>query len=214
VCILFGGMFFYSSKQSDTTFEKEYAIYDDLAAQADNAAYIPGAQVNPIRLELDHTLAQVLDQSTSPSNRLSLSTQGLEYLTVSEAQIAAISSTSAKVDAHIAKMQIDSLNTITSSDAARQIIALAKNRSSVISDIRAYSYRADFEIRQIFDRIVTDKGTLTSAYIVELNNEIPAVEAQFNQRSNLYTELQSTSQKIHDIYSTLGVTSTAHTPVP
>jgi hypothetical protein len=100
-------------------------------------------------------------------------------------------------------MQVQALASLASSDQARQIIALAKSRASIISDIRAYSYRTDFDINTIFTRLVADRGALTDQYVLDLNSQIPAVEASFNKRSDLYTELQNTSDSIASIYSSL-----------
>ena len=205
-CALIVGAFIYVTQRSDSAFDAEYAVYNDLASQADNAAYIPGAETDPVRVALDQDLTEVLDQSNSAPKRLAFATQGLVDLKDSESQIGDISSTTDKVDAEIAKMQVDTLDNVAPSDKARSIIALAKTRSSTISDIRAYSYRTDFEISQIFSTIIADNGVLTNAYIISLNNEIPAVETEFDQRSNLYLELQNTAQQIADTY--------AGTPLP
>ena len=200
-CALCVALYLYANQQSDNTFVTEYAAYDTLAAQADNAAYIPGAQTNPVRVALDQDLTEVLDQSISVPKRLAFADQGLADLKDSESQIDAISSTTEKVDAQVAKMQVNMLDNAAPNDKARSIIALAKQRSSIISDIRAYSYRTDFEISEIFTTIIADKGVLTNDYVVSLNNEIPAVETEFDQRSNLYLELQNTAQQIVNTYS-------------
>jgi hypothetical protein len=201
ICGVIIGAFIFATRQSDKTFDTEYAVYNDLAAQADNSAYIPGAVTNPIRVALDRDLTEVLDQSNAAPKRLAFATQGLADLKYSENQIGDISSTTAKVDAQIAIMQVNNVDNAAPNEKARSIIALAKTRSSIISDIRAYSYRTDFEISQIFSTIITDKGVLTNDYVISLNNEIPTVETEFNQRSNLYTQLQNTAQKIAQTYA-------------
>jgi len=206
VCGMVVGAFIYMTHRSESAFDVEYAAYTDLASQADNAAYIPGAETNPVRVALDQDLTEVLDQSNSVARRLAFADQGLVDLKDSEAQIDTISSTTDKVDVQVAKMQVNTLDNAAPNDKARSIIVLAKKRSSIISDIRAYSYRTDFEISQIFNTIIADKGALTSSYIISLNNEIPAVGAEFDQRSNLYRELQNTAQQIADTY--------AGTPLP
>jgi hypothetical protein len=201
VCALIVGAFMFVTQQSGKAFDAEYAVYDTLAAQADNAAYIPGAQTNPVRVALDQDLTEVLDQTIDAQKRLAFADQGLIDLKDSESQIDDISSTTDEVDAQIAKMQVNTLDNAAPDDRARSIIALAKQRSSIIADIRAYSYRTDFEISQIFNTIIADKGVLTNAYVISLNNEIPAVETEFDQRSNLYLELQNTAQQIADTYT-------------
>ncbi len=211
VCAFFIALYLYANWQSNKTFDAEYAVYNTFAGQTDNTAYIPGAQTNPVRIALDQDLTLVLNQSVTAPLRLKAAAQGLVDLKNSESQIEAISSTTDKVDAQIAKMQIDSLKNPASSNRARSIIALAKDRSSIISNIRAYSYRSDFEIGQIFNTIITDKGVLTSAYVASLNGEIPQVETEFDQRSNLYAELQTTAQKIATIYAGTSASAQAGT---
>ncbi len=201
LCGLLMGAYLFATRESDKTFDTQYAAYAPLASSADNAAYVPGASTNPVRIALDQVLTGVLDQSVTSSKRLELANQGLDILKQSEEQIASISSTTAKVDALVAKMQVDALSGAASSDKTREIITLAKDRSSTISDIRAYSYHTDFEIHQIFDRVVKDHGELTQAYVTELNGEIPTVEAEFDKRSSLYAKLQSTASRIEDVYA-------------
>ncbi len=209
VCAAVVGGFIYANRQTDHTFAKDYAAYANIAAQGDNAAYIPGAENNPVRVAIEQALTQILQGQVTDAARLTLSTEGLSLLQQSEAQIGDISSTSAQVDVAIAKMQVDVLNGFAPSAQVAQIIALAKDRESTISDIRAYSYKSDFETEQIFNTIITDKGVLTQAYIVQLNDEIPQVESEFDARSALYTQLQNTAQQIADDYAAV-----AGLPIP
>ena len=202
-CALIAVWAYFATRQTDHTFSDDYVIYAAKAAAADNAAYIPGASDNPVRVALDQVLTQILEGRVTDPERLALATQGLSLLTQSEAQIGDISSSSAKVDAAIAKMQLDELNGFAPSAEVGEIIGLAKDRQSTISDIRAYSYHADFEIEQIFNTVVQDKGVLTDDYIVSLNNEIPAVETEFDHRTALYAELQATAEKIDADYHSL-----------
>jgi len=102
-------------------------------------------------------------------------------------------------------MQVDLLKASFSGQTAREIVALAKRRSSMISDIRAYSYRADFEVGQIFDHITGDKGQLTDAYVTELNTDIPEMESKFDKRTNLYTDLQALASDMQKKADSLGM---------
>ena len=205
LCALGVGTYWYSSRQYDLRFFQEYAIYAPLAETQDTAAYTPGSPTNPLRIQMNQVLTQVLLRQTTAADRLALATHGLELIKDSEKQIDAITAVGDKVDTEIAKMQVQALSSLASSDQARQIIALAKTRASIISDIRAYSYRTDFDINTIFTRVVADHGVLTDQYVIDLNNQIPAVEASFNKRSDLYTELQSTSDNIATIYNMLSL---------
>ena len=211
-CVIGIGIYLYATHQSDQTFAQEYASYTELAAQDDNAAYIPGAQVNPVRIELDQNLTQMLTGHITDTQRLALAQQGLGFLNDSKGQIDSITTIDDKVKAQVAKMQVNLLSNFASDDNARQIIVLAKERSSIISDIRAYSYRTDFELSQIFNTIIKDKGALTPTYTIELNNEIPTVQKEFDQRSSLYEELQTTSQQISAAYTALTGSATPVAP--
>jgi len=200
-CALCFGVYLLLSQQADQSFDLDYAAYEKVALADDNAAYIPGAQSNPVRVALDQTLTQVLDQHASNTARLTNATQGLAILTQSESQIADISSTTAAVDTLIAKMQVDMLRSAIPSDKGHAILELAKQRSSIISDIRAYSYRTDLEIQEIFTTIIAAHGALSDSYIISLNAEIPDVEKEFDKRSDLYLQLQSTADSIESTYA-------------
>jgi hypothetical protein len=93
-------------------------------------------------------------------------------------------------------MQIDSLKDFSTSGQTREIIDLAKQRSSIVEDIRGLSYRANFETQNIFKRIIADNGRLADSYVSELNNDLPVLETQFDHRSSLYQNLQSVSNEI------------------
>jgi hypothetical protein len=201
ICALSLSVFAYYAQRANSTFADEYAAYASLADTTDNSAFIPGAANNPVRQDLNLVLQQVLGKGTKVPDRLKLSQQGLADLTDSKKQIDAITETADKVDTMIAQMQVDSLNNFASSDRERAVLTLAKQRASIVSDIRAYSYRADFDIGNIFNHIISDKGQLTDAYVIELNNEVPDVEVQFDKRSQLYSQLQGMSQKISDAFA-------------
>lgn len=47
VCAVIVIALMYGMRQSDKTFDSEYAVYNDFALQADNAAYIPGRRLIP-----------------------------------------------------------------------------------------------------------------------------------------------------------------------
>lgn len=195
-CACLGGIVAAFSMHSSSRFAKEYADYAVLANIQENAANIPGATNNPVREKLNDTLALALADNQPPASRIRYATDGLNILKQSEAQIDAIGDANSKADLLIAQMQVDSLKDFSSGGAAHEIITLAKQRSSIAADIRNLSYRADFEIEKIFNRIIEDKGVLTSAHVAELNDDIPNVESQYNQRLKLYEELQKTRIQI------------------
>lgn len=191
------GVFVYTMLQS-SRFEKEFAAYDALATAHEAAAYLPGSSNNPVRQDLNRLLSEVLVQGLSAHDRLALADQGLEQLANLEKQIDAIGEAGEKVDAAVARMQVDSVGTVSSSIATHELLTLAKKRSAIIADIRGLSYRANFETKKIFDRVIADKGALTKEHVLDLNEQIPIVEEQFNRRSDLYAELQSISQEIRE----------------
>jgi len=199
ITLTIGGGYYYAAHKSAGTFSQLIARYMALLPQNDAAVFLPGAPNNPVRGELNQVLTQVLSKQTSVSERLKLSAQGNDLVARSEQQLSSISDTGDTMDALIAQMQEMTAGTFTSSDAAHQFIALAKERASIVSDIRAYSYRAEFETKKIFDRVIAEQGRLTDSFIIELNADVPDVERQFNSRTNLYTDLQDVDGKIKDL---------------
>ncbi len=190
------GALIYMIHLSSAQFARDYEVYAFLAKTQQNDAFIPGAPNNPVREQLNRILSDVLTKKMSAAERLALVKGGQASLDEADAQIDQITISTEAADTAIAKMQVDTLRAFSISQTARELIALAKKRSATISDIRAYSYRADFEIRQIFDRIIADDGRLSDAYIKELNAAIPEMESQFDKRSGLYNELQKIGEEI------------------
>ena len=195
----------HSSKQFDTG----YIAYVALARVQGEAAYLPAAPNNPVRQQLNLVLSEMLQPGISSSKRLSDAKLGLNLLAQLETQIDAIGSTSEAANNALAKLQVAFSSGFTSNNTAYELIDLAKQRSAVIEDIRGLSYRADFDTRTIFDRIITDRGALTKTHINDLNNEIPEIETQFDRRTNSYTELQTISTHLDTIAASLGPDTSA-----
>jgi hypothetical protein len=175
------------------------ASYRALAKVNENAAYIPAASDNPIRQSLDQTLARVLTEKMTDAERLTLAHQGTDLVKQLDAQVDNIGTTNSAVSSYLAGMENvghfgGSFTTTGASSTG--FVSLAKEETSMIEDIRGLSYRADFETQQIFNHIIADKGKLTSQYVIELNNDVPTVEKDFDKRTNLYTSLQDISARI------------------
>lgn len=193
------------SRKASSQFATEFTAYEKLAAVQETAAYTPAAEDNPVRQQLNVSLSETLQPSISATDRLKDARQGLSLLSQLEKQVDAIGDSSDPANAALAKMQVEMLNDLSVSDSAKSLLSLAKQRSDIIEDIRGLSYRSDFETQKIFDRIVDDKGVLTPAYIAELNNDIPSVEADFDHRSQLYTQLTQLSTQVDQGAEQLGI---------
>ena len=198
------GTFLFFNARATARFADDYAAYAALARAHESAAYVAGAPNNPVRQQLNQVLTDVLGKKMKADARLELATHGLTLVDDTEKQIHAITTAGDEVDIAIARMQINALNSFFSGQDTREVIVLAKKRAAIISDIRAYSYRASFEVKQIFDHIIAEKGALSDAYIIELNTTVPVLEEQFNKRSSLYTELQRTGQEMQQRFGSGG----------
>lgn len=195
LCAVFvSGVLYYLAKQGG----EEYVTYAALAQAHSDAAYLAGAQNNPIRQELNRELALSLSPSASNAERLTHAQGGLQLLVLAEQQIDEIGTVGAKVDTLVAKMQVEALSGFVHGGMTWELITLAKRRSAIIADIRGLSYRANFEAKQILEQIVKDGGVLTPAHTTRLNAAIPEMEEQFDRRSNLYRELESVSAQMEE----------------
>ncbi len=197
ICLLAGGAMLYFASRSASHFAAQYSAYAALAHIQEQAAYVPAAPDNPVRQQLNLVLSLVLDPTTSSIKRLADAKQGLTLLNQLGAQVDAIGDASDKANLAIAQMQIETLKDFGTSGQTLSLIDLAKQRSSIIEDIRGLSYRANYETETIFQRIVDDNGALTASHVTDLNSEIPNVEAQFDHRSNLYSQLEAVSATIN-----------------
>jgi hypothetical protein len=189
------GVWFVLSKRTESAFVQKYRVYNELAAAHVNAAYIPAAGENPLRQELDSSLAHVLvDTALNNAERRTLAQHGIELANQIELEIDDIGTKGADVDRAI--LDLEAENTLAATGAIGEVIELAKRRAAIINDIRGLSYRANYETTKIFQRVIDDDGTLTEEHVLALNRAVPEVEEQFDKRAGLYQELQEISDKI------------------
>lgn len=189
--------------QANAAFSHAYLVYAALADDADTAAYVPTAMNNPSRQELNALLNAVLGNVTPPAERLQKSQRGLFLLENSATQLDAIGPKVDAVDTAIEAMEksLSPGDAIFQRGDPQKIIALAKVRNAATKDIRALSYRADFETGKIFRHFVETRGALSDEYMIQLNSEIPTEEAQFNKRQNRYNDLQTSLNGIQEAYA-------------
>jgi hypothetical protein len=183
---------------STDRFAQAYRNYAVVANISDIGALVPGAANNPVRLQINDALNRALADKMGDQQRLDLAKKGLNLMQYSKGQIDAITPKLDATDASEKDMasSVDFVTSIFANGLPQKIIALSKERAGAISDIRAYSYRADFETQKIFEHIIGDNGALPSSYVEELNSEIPAAEQDFNSRQNRYYDLQNISDEI------------------
>jgi hypothetical protein len=175
-----------------------YAAYSVVAKQHRDAAFFVANEQNPVREELNRLLTDVLEETIPDNERLTKAQRGLELLGISERSIDAIGEIALVNDQALLLLEGRSHLWVLWwwHIPMRDVVTLAQSQAAIIADIRGLSYRANFHTAQIFRRIVDDEGRLTDAHIGELNNLIPKVEDQFDQRSNLYNELERVGDQI------------------
>lgn len=195
VAVAFGGYRYYVASQ----FAASYETYAALASAHSNAAFVPAVEDNPLRRELNLTLARCLsDESLKTADRLELARRGRQLLDEAEKQIDVIGETGEEIENAIEIMEARAAGS-----ARADIVALARERFRIIGDIRGLSYRANFHAAEIFNRIIDDGGKLTDAHVTELNEKVPLVEGQFDERTNLYSELESANSRMENTYAEL-----------
>ena len=195
VSVIFGYVMYASNE-----FLHAYATYARLSKANVEAAYMPGAEQNPIRQHLNTILSQVLARPMSAKERLSFAREGLAVLKEGETQIDTIGDSGDKVQLSITYMEAKSKapGALFLRSESDRILTLAKQELNINADIRGLSYRANFHTAEILNRIVLDQGELTAAYSEELDRQLPAVEEQFNKRTNLYKQLEAVNNLMQE----------------
>ena len=184
-------------------FGRAYTKYQIAASVQQNAAFTPGADANPLRATLNQTLALLLTKETKVPERLSLAKQGLALIGQMNTEVDAIGEAAPAVERSIATMQIaaDAPGNVLHRSVMVDMVHTAHQQMSTIEDIRGLSYRANFEITQICNHIIADNGALTNEYATQLNDDLPAMEAEFNKRENAYADLQSSMYTIQKLFA-------------
>lgn len=167
--------------------EDALASYQEAIVAHENAAFFVATEANPVRTELNQVLSQVLDETTPASDRIVLSERGVALLDAAEVQIDRLGDTRDALEGVLSSMEGQG---VLLSLEERDLVHLAREEIRIIADIRGLSYRSNYYTKDIFTKLIKEGGELTDAYIIELNEQIPKVEEQFNARSNLYYELE------------------------
>ena len=193
------------SRSSYRQFVTDYNAYQWVDQELVVDAFEPGASNNDARNELNKLLAAVLTGTLKPAQRVELSRHGKELLSGLEAEIDKIGVDKDKVDPTIPPLEADAraVGSLVSRAQMQELVTLAKKQSNAIADIRGLSYRANYQIAAILDRIIADGGVLSPAYITQLNSDLPDMEDQFNRRTSLYTDLQDTNNTMDTTFKAL-----------
>lgn len=183
---------------STTSFSRAYTTYQSVAQAHDAAAFYPSTNQNPVRRELNSVLADVLVGTLSPDERIKRAERGLTLIQEAETQIDLMGDFVPRVEDALEGMRGSGawFESRKVSNGIDRVIELAEKRLDLIADIRGFSYRANFYTKEIFRRVIDDKGVVTAEHAALLNEQIPLVEEQFDRRSNLYLELESTGSAL------------------
>lgn len=175
----------------------EFQKYSVISDSHSNYAYAPATEANPVRNELNRVLSEVLARPMGEGERSELAKRGLDMLRGMELQIDRIGSSGEEAEAQLNKAEWagNKFGNIFIREKVREVFLHAREEAALIADIRGLSYRANFHTEQILKRVVEDGGVLTAEHVSALNRELPQVEIQFNERTNLYTKLQSESAR-------------------
>lgn len=205
VILLVVGLIYIFVPTRTGAFKRAYADYTLVATQMDAAAFYPASDSNPTRRELYNALSESLVGEMNSEEREALAEDGLELLKAIESDIDLMGEYTPRVEAAIE--EIEATNTILVSQKTRStidaIVEKARRRLEIIADVRGLSYRANFHAEQIFTRILSDNGELTAEHTALLNEQIPQVEEQFDERSGLYSELESVRIEINNLADSL-----------
>ena len=193
------------SRSSYRQFVTDYNAYQWVDQELVIDAFEPGAPNNDARNELNRILAGVLTGTLKPAQRVELAQRGKELLVGLELEVDKIGVDKDKVDPTIPLLEADAhaVGNLASRAQMQEIVTLAKKQSAAIGDIRGLSYRANYQIGAILDRVIADGGVLSAVYITQLNSNLPDMEEQFNRRTNLYKDLQDTNDSMDAKYKAL-----------
>lgn len=194
VCVTLGAVLYRSSASLAT----DVGVFAASQKLFSESAFLPGAATNPTRDSANRALAAALSTTASPNQRLIAAKDGLVYTKILEGEIDAIATARDTTAGARSQLSNDrfSFSALPWERRISTLLTLADKQAQIIADIRGLSYSANYHTTEIFKQIVADDGALSPAYVAKLNSEIPQVEADFNNRSNLYLELQQVDSDI------------------
>jgi hypothetical protein len=179
-------------------FSAAYHAYDTASTAEENAAHTPGAGENVPRQKLNEILSRALTENLTPEERQKLSEEGLVLAQELRAQIDAIGEAEKKTETALAILREASkkVRGFSARRKTKSIIALADERSRIITEIKEISYGTNDRLEDIFRGIIADNGALTPARIGALNKDLPETEKQFDRLTESYRQLDEMKKEI------------------
>lgn len=198
VLVIVATVLWYIYTGSQANFKDNYAEFETTTKAYTDAAFLVGSSKNPLRIELNQVLAEMLAKKMTPTERLELVRRGHELLRQSQDQIDAIGDTGDVASTTVAELYKTSRSIahLYSRSNTNKVIELSNERAAMIADIRGLSYKTNYYVSEIFKRIESDDGILTQNHIKDLNARLPELEAEFDKRSNLYASLENINYRI------------------
>lgn len=192
----------FASKQ----FGKEYAAFAPAEAAYETAAYKPAVGSNPVRQAISYLLGEVLQAPITDEKRNEMAKEGIAHLNDIEGEIDDIKTQGDAVAPLVDQLDktAGNISNVRSRLKMKELVALARKNAQIISDIRGLSYRTDYYTDEVFERIIDDQGKMTDAHKTYLNDLLPQLESQFDQRTNLYTQMTDNSKKMKQLAHELG----------
>ncbi len=205
ICVVCGIALYYYDHYSKKQFMKFFEKYQEVSTIQQDAAFTPAAATNSKRESLNQTLASILAPNTPAPNRVVLATQALQLIKQMNSEIDVIGEDTDPVASAVEELELLAKKPGNMYNRARMLVLVdqAQKEMATIEDIRGLSYRANFEIVQVCNRILFERGVLSQAYTRELNDKLPDVEAEFTERQNAYADLQKDMYVIDQNFSKL-----------
>ena len=185
----YGG--FESEGSEAILFIDTYGEYAETAEAVEMLVNVPGTENNTARAELLNLLESILTKEMTPKKRDTLARLAYKNLTILEKEANAAQSAQAKLYEELQKLDTAAkqFHSIDLQKRANEVVRLARKRAELSARITAILSETNEQTHAIITRILAEKGVLTQAHIIEINDTTVEAQSRFDTLENLYTQL-------------------------
>jgi len=205
-----GGTFFWlyyggfeKERSEAIAFIDIYGDYNDAAEKVEFLVHLPGTENNVDRSELLSLLNSILTEDMEPERRESLARLAYSNLDSLKDEIEAAKV--AQEDLYSVLQDLDSaVGTFKSMELqgkAGEIVLLSRKRAEVSARIASALSETNEHTHAIITRILSEKGALSHAHIVEINSATESAEDRFVMLESLYSELMRMKAEVDTLFA-------------
>jgi len=200
--LVFFAAFLYLSMREDNivAFTDIAETYEAAYVQYESTIHNPGAGSNRARQSVGLLLNNVLMGDMSSEKRKQMAAEALTHVDTLDRQVMEIAIEGEAFIEQGVKLRA-AAGEVRGLKARKHVTAMTdidRERTLYIEELEELLASMNTQTRSIFERILSDKGEMTSEHVASLNNDLDGAETQYDRLSSIYRELSEKKKSFEE----------------